>query len=77
MESVVTVADDGPGLPADEREVLANGEEEPLVHGQGLGLYLAYWIITNLDGEIEMAESEAGTTVRIKVPAASDPPRER
>ncbi len=74
---VVTVADDGPGLPADEREVLANGEEEPLVHGQGLGLYLAYWIITNLDGEIEMAESEAGTTVRIKVPAASDPPRER
>jgi len=69
---VITIADDGPGLPEDEREVLANGKEEPLIHGQGLGLYLAYWIITNLDGEVEVPESQSGTTITIKLPTTSD-----
>jgi len=68
----ITISDTGPGLPEDERQVLADGKEEPLVHGQGLGLFLAYWIITNLDGRIEMPNSESGTTIRINVPAASD-----
>lgn len=71
--TVITIADDGPGLPEDEREVLANGKEEPLIHGQSLGLYLAYWIITNLDGEIAILGSESGTTITIKLPTTSDP----
>jgi len=69
---VITIADDGPGLPKDEREVLANGKEEPLIHGDGLGLYLAYWIITNLDGDIEIPESQPGTTITITLPTASN-----
>ena len=70
---LITIADDGPGIPEDEREVLANGKEGPLIHGQGLGLYLAYWVITNLDGEIEVSGSQSGTTITIKLPTASDP----
>ncbi|WP_423995253.1 ATP-binding protein [Halorubrum trapanicum] len=70
---VITIADDGSGLPEDERDVLANGKEEPLIHGQGLGLYLAYWIITNLDGEIEVPGSPSGTTITIELPIPSDP----
>jgi len=68
----VTIADDGPGFPEDERQVLANGKEEPLVHGQGLGLYLAYWIVTNLDGEIEVPDSASGTTIEIGLPTPPD-----
>ncbi|ACM59156.1 PAS/PAC sensor signal transduction histidine kinase (plasmid) [Halorubrum lacusprofundi ATCC 49239] len=70
---LITIADEGPGFPEDERQVLADGKEEPLVHGQGLGLYLAYWIITNLDGEIEVPKSQSGTTITIRLPTASNP----
>jgi len=69
----ITIADEGPGFPEDERQVLADGKEEPLVHGQGLGLYLAYWIITNLDGEIEVPKSQSGTTITIRLPTTSNP----
>lgn len=69
---VVVIADEGPGLPEDERQVLVEGKEEPLVHGQGLGLYLAYWIVTNLDGEIEVTEAQSGTAVTIRLPTAAE-----
>ncbi|WP_253738637.1 ATP-binding protein [Halohasta salina] len=74
QQVVITITDSGPGLPEDERQVLADGKEEPLVHGQGLGLYLAYWIITNLKGEIEVPKSQTGTTIEVRLPAASTPP---
>jgi signal transduction histidine kinase len=36
----VTVADDGPGIPADERGVFDRGRETALEHASGLGLWL-------------------------------------
>ena len=63
------IRDDGPGLPEAEREVLATGTEEPLVHGQGLGLWLAYWLVSNLDGHIDVPSVTDGTTVEIRLPA--------
>jgi len=68
---VIRIADEGPGFPESERQVLADGKEEPLVHGQGLGMYLAYWIIKNLDGEIEVPRSQSGTTIEVRLPIAS------
>jgi PAS domain S-box-containing protein len=68
---VITVADDGPGLPETEREVLETGKETPLAHGQGLGLWLAYWLITNLNGWLEVTEFQAGTTIKISLPKPS------
>ncbi|MFB6297605.1 MAG: ATP-binding protein [Salinirussus sp.] len=64
---LVSIADDGPGIPESEQQVLATGVEEPLVHGQGLGLWLAYWLIRNLDGEIDVPEDERGTTVEVRL----------
>ena len=68
---VVTVADNGPGLPKTERAVLETGKETPLAHGQGLGLWLAYWLVTNLNGQLEVTEFREGTTVEIRLPKPS------
>ena len=65
----MTVSDDGPGIPEGEREVLEKGSEEQLVHGQGLGLWLAYWVIRNLDGELDIPEDEQGTRVTVRLPS--------
>jgi len=65
---LIAIADDGPGLPESERQVLATGAEEPLVHGQGLGLWLAYWLVGNFDGEITIPEYQQGTRVEVRLP---------
>ncbi|WP_394295551.1 sensor histidine kinase [Haloarcula marismortui] len=62
------IRDSGPGLPETERDVLETGAETPLAHGQGLGLWLSYWIITTLEGEIGVIESDHGTTIEIQLP---------
>lgn len=62
------ISDSGPGLPETERDVLETGTETPLVHGQGLGLWLSYWIITTLEGEIGVTESDHGTTIEVQLP---------
>ncbi|MFB6132899.1 MAG: sensor histidine kinase [Halanaeroarchaeum sp.] len=65
----VMVADDGPGIPEHERAVLREGEETPLVHGSGLGLWLVYWIVTMNGGRLEIEDNEPrGTVVRLVLP---------
>ncbi len=72
-ETGVTIAirDNGPGLPEIEQQVLESNMETPLVHGEGLGLWLIHWIVTSLDGELETTAGDAGTTVTIRLPKAS------
>ncbi|NEU58308.1 response regulator [Halorussus sp. MSC15.2] len=48
----VTVLDDGPGIPEEERKVLAEGEETALHHGSGLGLWLSNWIVGKFGGDL-------------------------
>ena len=66
----IRIRDDGPGLPEAEQQVLVTGEEEPLVHGQGLGLFLTHWIITNLGGEVSVATAQ-GTSIEVRLPTPS------
>jgi len=66
----VSVADDGPGLPEVERDVLEDGTEiDALYHGSGLGLWLVHWIVRRSGGSasVETGETE-GTTVTISLP---------
>ena len=67
----LAISDDGPGLPETEQRVLETGKEEPLVHGQGLGLWLAYWLITNLEGTVDVTASGGGTTIEVGLPRPS------
>lgn len=77
---VVTVADDGPGIPTADRRVLETGVETPLEHANGLGLWLVSWIVTRSDGDLTITDREPrGTTVRLAFTAADEPesPRRR
>jgi len=65
----IRITDDGPGLPPSERLVLTTGKETPLIHGQGLGLWLVYWIIQSLNGELTLADRSVGTSIELQLDA--------
>ena len=66
-EVVLTVADDGPGIPEHELGVLERGQETALSHGSGIGLWLVRWAATTLSGELDFETSD-GTTVTVRLP---------
>jgi|APHM01.1.fsa_nt_gi PAS domain S-box len=67
----VCVADTGPGLSEQEREVLKTGVETPLIHGSGLGLWLVHWVITDHGGTVEATVTDTGTTMTASIPRVS------
>jgi PAS domain S-box-containing protein len=77
---VFTVADDGPGLPADDVAALKAGTETTHQHSRRLlGLWQLKWGVDKLAGELAFDE-EDGTTVRVTLPdrrERTDRPRER
>jgi len=65
---VVTVADDGPGIPAHELDVLTGTEPiTQLSHGSGLGLWLVIWVTESYGGTVSF-ENDGGATVRLSLP---------
>ncbi|EMA14201.1 histidine kinase N-terminal 7TM domain-containing protein [Haloarcula amylolytica] len=68
---VIDVADNGPGIPDQEREVFEEGTETRLKHSRGLGLWLVFWIVTHSGGTIEISENKPrGSIVTIRLPSA-------
>jgi len=65
---ILTVTDDGPGIPASEVAVLESGEETPLNHGTGLGLWLVNWVVTHYGGSFQLS-GEDGTVATLRLPA--------
>ncbi|MCU4717501.1 sensor histidine kinase [Halapricum hydrolyticum] len=71
-ESVeIAVADDGPGIPEIERELLCgNTDETPLFHGTGVGLFLVRQLVVRSNGTISVADNEPrGSVVTIRLPS--------
>jgi PAS domain S-box-containing protein len=65
------VADRGEGIPEMERQVIAEGEERPLKHGSGLGLWIVKWLVTPIGGSIEIKDNDpCGAVVSIVFPAS-------
>lgn len=70
--TTVSIADDGPGIPEDELQPLATGQETPLRHGSGLGLWLVKWVIERFGGEVTFEDREPrGTVVGIRLKRAA------
>jgi signal transduction histidine kinase len=67
----VRVSDDGPGIPEQDLAAVRDGDETPLQHGSGLGLWVVQWAVTRLGGEVAFDSSDdAGTTVTVRLPKA-------
>jgi PAS domain S-box-containing protein len=65
----VVVRDDGPGMPDMEADVLETGEETPLSHGEGLGLWMVRMIVTQAGGDASVESTGDGTEVCLRLPA--------
>ncbi|WP_439580423.1 ATP-binding protein [Elioraea sp.] len=64
----LTVRDDGPGLPAAARALLAAPDAPP--PGGGLGLWTAARLAAALGGRITSADGAPGTSITLRVPLA-------
>lgn len=67
----IEVADNGPGMPEAEATVLETGEETPLVHGKGLGVWKIRMLTKRVGGDISVDTDTDGTTLCFKLPKVS------
>ena len=74
----IAVADDGPGIPETERDILTDGQPpRELSHGTGLGTWMVYWIVHQSSGEILVADREPrGSVVTMRLPRSVGENRE-
>jgi two-component system sensor histidine kinase PilS (NtrC family) len=67
---VLTVRDDGIGIPAEDLDALFQPFHGTFARGSGLGLAIVYRIVTDYNGEIQVSSQPgAGTTVAVRLPA--------
>lgn len=69
--TTLAVADDGPGIPEMDRQVLAHGTGlEQLYHGSGIGLWLVHLVVTHASGTVSIEDIDPeGTLVTIYLPS--------
>lgn len=58
-EVTIRVADDGPGIPEQERGILTDDHDiDALYHGSGIGLWFVYWVVHLSGGHLSFEERE-------------------
>ncbi len=68
----ISIADNGPGIPPQERPMVEHQPETQLVHGTGLELWHIYWVAKSFGGEMQITDNEPrGSVVTLRVPAAT------
>ncbi|MFB6297251.1 MAG: PAS domain S-box protein [Salinirussus sp.] len=67
----IEIADNGPGIPEHEWDAIEQGEETPLNHGTGLGLWIVHWTVSLFGGEVSLEDdSSRGARVILSLPRA-------
>ncbi|MEZ3117321.1 sensor histidine kinase [Halobaculum sp. MBLA0147] len=67
----LSVVDDGPGFPEQERTVFERGTETDLHHSDGLGLWVVRWIVDDADGRLQIEnKADRGAVVTVRLPLA-------
>ena len=67
---VISVRDEGIGIPAEELDALFQPFHGSFAKGSGLGLAIVHRIVTDYNGEIQVSSLPgAGTTVSVRLPA--------
>lgn len=65
----LSIADDGPGIPPAERQVVVGeAEQTQLQHGSGLGLWGTNWVVTDVGGELAIDADGDGSVVTLRLP---------
>jgi signal transduction histidine kinase len=69
----IRVADDGPGIPPEDRRLLTGGlEEHPVRHGSQLGVWVVNSLVTSLGGAVVVEpRSPRGSVVTMTFPSAA------
>ncbi len=65
--AVITIDDNGPGIPDNELTVLERGQEEVLDHGSGIGLWIVTLVVDEIDGAIQYDTGDDGTTITLRI----------
>ncbi|MCU4751670.1 PAS domain S-box protein [Halobacteria archaeon AArc-curdl1] len=67
---IISITDDGPGLPEEERALLQEEQEiTQLRHASGLGLWLVNWVVTQSGGHLTFHDRDPrGTVVALEIP---------
>ena len=65
----IEIRDNGPGIPDQELAVLEDGQETPIKHGSGLGLWVMKLVAENSTVEISYETRPDGTTVCFWIPS--------
>lgn len=71
-DAVLRIRDDGPGIPAAERDLLfLDREIDQIHHGSGLGLVFVYWAVQLSAGTLSFDVNDRGTTVTVTIPVTA------
>ena len=68
-EIAIEIEDGGDGIPEGELTPLRDGEETPLKHGSGIGLWIVHWSAEILGCRLEF-DTENGTKVTVTIPVS-------
>jgi two-component system sensor histidine kinase PilS (NtrC family) len=69
MDLVLTVSDEGRGIPAEELESMFQPFRSSFERGTGLGLAIVHRIVTDYGGTVQATSAVgAGTTMRVRMP---------
>jgi len=69
----VRIADDGPGIPPEERETLFERSPDD---DHGMGLFLVRMLVTRYDGDVELTRTgPRGTVFTVELPTTASPER--
>ena len=66
---VLTIEDNGPGIPEHDLKAFNAGHESPLTHSSGIGVWLSKWVIEGAGGDLSFDTGPEGTRVTIKFPS--------
>jgi PAS domain S-box-containing protein len=69
--AVVTIRDNGPGIPKQELMALEGDKETSLRHATGIGLWLVGWILKKDTASYTYETGETGTEFRVRFPPSS------
>lgn len=73
----IEIADNGPGIPDREQQVLKEKTETQLKHSLGLGLWFINWLVVDSGGEVTFDDNDShGSVVTIDLPKADHDERE-